>query len=481
MNGKTRNYQKPSEIDVAVPSWIIKIGDPPSEATNAIFNETPGSEFVEFTWLDLFGTSAFSFQELKLKIHELLGVWKNKKNRDKQIPLFNTIYVNSLNYLERVLYRQVPRAFKDKKWESLDDFIIAVQSHTNRDINGAYSLIFCAILKIMLVEIELVNKIQTIDNLDKDMDILRCKVETIPGFNILKNNKDTDYKSYILDSLYQWKMEYRPKSIDSIRTKMIYNRKYNGVDKFQDLLAMRFELDDSMWQSWYIHTILRLKKGLYEKLQDDYDVNLQIKWNILTKESLETLRKNRIQVIEPPFKWWSSLEYEDAKFIGGKIRLENGKRKRTVSPEIQFVLAWNRNEAGFSNHHIYDFKKILSANARLFGAITLWNLKYILAKYKTPIDPRALLAHLLYPQEWQKKPFLYILRAHSTINNELKTYFSTSDIYDVKKWEAQITIQKLYKKFPRVEGFSESNTARFASLAHKAIDDIMNKSGDSVL
>lgn len=462
-------------MDTAVPSWIINIWDPKSDAANNIFHEIENSDFSDFTGLDLFGTSAFSFKEIKIKLFEVLQIQKQSKNAEKILPLFNDFYNNSINYLERVLYRRIPKAFKEKSWKSLDEFIIAVQNHTNRDINWAYSLIFCAIIKVMLIEIALYDKIHIIENLDKDMDALRKKVEDIWWFNILKNNKDVHYKSYVLDGLYQWKMEDRPKSIDSIRTKMIYNRKYNGVDKFQDLLAMRFELDDSMWQSWYVHTILRLKKWLYEKTQEDYDVNLQIKWNILTQESIETLRNNRINVIEPPFKGWSSLDYEDAKFIWGKIRIWIGKSRKSASPEIQFVLPWNKNEAGFSNHHIYDFKKILSANARLFGAITLWNLKYILSKYKTPIDPRALLNHLIYPQEWKNKPFLYILRARSTLNNELKTYFSTSDIYDVKKGDKPVTIKTLYEKFPKIEDFSESNTTKFTALVHKAIDDIVSK------
>ena len=110
------------------------------------------------------------------------------------------------------------------------------------------------------------------------------------------------------------------------------------------------------------------------------------------------------------------------------IDLKNGK-KRSIQPEIQFVLPKNKNEVGFSSHQVYDLKKVISANARLFGALTVSNLKFLLKEVSTGFDPRTMLQHLLYPQSGSTKPFLYILKAKSKHSRKEKFYITTSDVF----------------------------------------------------
>ena len=112
--------------------------------------------------------------------------------------------------------------------------------------------------------------------------------------------------------------------------------------------------------------------------------------------------------------------------------MQDGKKKRSLNPEIQFVLPNNRNEAGFSKHEVYDLKKIISANVRLFGALTIGNLGYLLSQYKSIFDPRSLLNHLLYPQDGSAHPFLLLVTEKSQRTHKKKQYITTSDVYDEK-------------------------------------------------
>ncbi len=450
-----------------VPSWISDVQALDYSAITKMYSESDPD--LPFSNIDLFSLDGIPANEIRRKLFEYLDVKESKNGKEKAKEKLNNIYQESIDYLDRILLRKLPNGFK-RKWESVDEFLSAIEKHTKRTSDGLYSLMFCAVLKVMVVEAWLYEN-PSIEELDKDMELLLQKMESIPWLKILKPKKwaNEDYISYELGEIYKWKLESRPKSKDSIRTKLIYNRGYPALSKFRDLLAMRLELDPGGWHVGYVHTILSVRNWLYGKWAK---VKFEIKWWILSAEDIGLLQNNNIEVVVKASKDSSSLSYEDAKFTGWKVKVKSWNTTKALIPEIQFVLPNNKNESWFSNHKIYDLKKVLSANARLFGWLTVWNIAYILKEYKTGFDPRLLLSHLLYPQDDTKKPFLYLLRRKSSRTGKEKTYFTTSEIYD--RWEA--SIWDLYN-------FPQPNNILWASgrwwleeAVHKAVESIMRVS-----
>ncbi len=473
------NTKDNSSADIsqaATPSWMIDMHIKDHDDARWIFYETSDkdSPFWAFTLLDLFGAEEFSPVAIREKLFSFLWVTDTPNHAKFALRKINSFYTEAINFLETVLYRQMPIGLKTRKWESIEDFVVGIWSHTNRQNSGAYSLMFCAIIKTMFIEAEL-DEDRSVDELDTDMTSLLAKIKDLPGLKIKKTKEVlTNYIDYELDGLYAGKMENRPKSRNSIKTKMIYNRKYNKLSKFKDLLALRFELDPSKGETGYIHTILKIKAHLY----GDKTVDFEIKWNILSPHSIDTLKANKINVIIKSPKWAWSLQYEDAKFVWWQVKIKwpNGKSTKVIQPEVQFVLPNNKNEAWFSSHKVYELKKVLSANVRLFGAITLWNLGYILAHFDAWFDKRSLLNHLLYPQDGKTKPFLCILQAKSKTTGRTKTYLSTTDVYEESMNENVFSLRDIYPHFPPILNKQWSTTGDIQSLVHTTVENIIKRS-----
>ena len=460
------NTSLPESEIVHAPSWPNTLDPSDYQAFLDAFHAEKSSPF---TRIDLFSTKWLSRAQIENKLRDLLR-WKikwskNARNKEvKLLSLINILYAKSIDFLEWGLYRKVPEKFK-KNWEDIDAFLSAIEEHTSRNKNGATSLMFCAILKWMLLVAD-VHENPDVATLDHDMKQVIGKFTNISWIKFQENlvNWENKFVQYELDGLYKWWIEYRPKSESSILLKEAYNRKYDAVDKFKDLLALRVELDPRGWQSWYVHTLKKFKLWLYG---EEALVTLVVKWNFLSDESIQELRSQNI-IVQKEKKWASSLHYEDAKFKGTEIEITgaSGKRKRVI-PEIQFVLPNNKNESWFSRHQVYTFKKILSANARFFGWLTLWNFKYLLTHFETWFDARALLEHLLYPQDGEK-PFLYILQREWG-----KIYFTTSDVYEEKVGKKIHTINELYPEYPHP--LNSNGASGEKPQVHKTIHDTIEQ------
>ncbi len=451
--------------NIAIPSWVGQLRINRYEDATTMFN-SDGWTFP-FTNLDLFSLDGFSLQDIRQKIFKELGLKDSKNNEEKATVKLNRIYRESVSYLERVLYRKIPNGLKNKSWTSTSEFLGHLESHLKRDTSGLYSLMFCGIIKVMLVEVGL-DENPAVSQLDADMVDLMAKFTRIPWMKVNKKSKKNDYQSYILDDIYEGKLEDRPKGADSIRTKLIYNRPYNTLEKFKDLQAMRLELDPSGGETGYVHTIRKIRDNLYWK---NKKINFEIKWGILSPNAIQELEKVFIVVTIKKTKWWASLSYGDAKFVWGQVNISKpGKEKKYISPEIQFVLPNNKNESWFSSHRVYDLKKIISANARLFWALTIGNIQYILEHYKTEFDPRELLNHLLYPQWHGEKPFLQLIKTKSERTGRERVYFSTSDIYN----EGKESMSDIYN-FPKPKNLEWSASKSIQHIVHNAVDAIMRK------
>lgn len=426
------------EEPVYAPSWAAHLQ--PDVTTHYAITSVARADDLPptskgLTRLDLFNTVGVSREAHYQTVASILGIKNTKVTLSRQVGTINRLYRNSIEFLEKSLYRHIPKGMREKTWSSVEEFVEAVHHHTGRSVNGAHSLMFCAILKVMIVEADIDGN-PLVESLDADMGLLMKKFESISGIRVAKkrdaaakkSRDPEEYELYELDEIYQMKAENRPKSANSIRIKEIYNRSYTSVSDFRDLLALRLELDTSDGQAGYVHMIRRLRDGLYGK---SAKVTLEvIRGKIFSKESLARLRAANIDIVEKDPKSATDLRYEHAKFKGGEVVLTTPKGgKRKVFPEVQFVLPDNKNESGFSSHEVYSLKKILSANARLFGGLTMGNIKYILKKYPTRFDPRDLLGHLFYPPASGEPPFLLPLKEMSRSSGREKHYFTTSDIY----------------------------------------------------
>ena len=422
------SFVNPKE-NLAIPSWVEDLQIKQYADATTMFSDERWD--FPFTNLDLFLVDGFSHESIQKKFFDELWLKDSKNNETKATIKLNRIYQESISYMERVLYRKIPNGLKGKKWSSTSEFLGHIDTHLKRNTNGAYSLMFCAIIKVMLVEVWL-DENPTVNELDKG------------------------------------RLWSRPKSSDSMRTKLIYNRPYNKLSKFKDLLALRIELDPSWGETWYIHTIRKIRDNLYWK---NKKVSFEVKWGILSSNAIKELEKVYISVNIKKTKWLTSTNYEDAKFVWGQVDISKpGKSKKWVSPEIQFVLPNNKNESGFSEHLVYDLKKILSANVRLFWAMTIGNMQYILENYETKFDPRALLSHLLYPQSQWQKPFLQLIKTKSKRTGKTRVYFSTSDIYN-EGWK---TMSDIYN-FPEPKNKEWAGTDDIQKIVHDAIEAVMRK------
>jgi hypothetical protein len=452
---------------LAVPSWVEHLHIKQYADATKMFGDQKWD--FPFTNLDLFSVDWFSTENIQKKFFDELWLKDSKNNEAKAIVKLNRIYHESTSYIERVLYRKIPNGLRNKKWSSTSEFLEHINNHLKRNTDGAYSLMFCAIVKVMLVEVGL-DENPTVHELDLDMADLMEKFTKIPWMKVNEKSRKHDYKNYTLDTLYNGKLWNRPKSADSMRTKLIYNRPYDKLSKFKDLLALRVELDPSWGEAWYVHTIRKIRDSLY---WTNKNINFEIKWDILSPNTIEALKAVGIEVTVKKSKWWASTNYEDAKFVWGRVDISKpGKPKKWVSPEVQFVLPNNKNESGFSEHLVYDLKKILSANVRLFWAMTIGNMQYILEHYKTRFDPRALLNHLLYPQDQWQKPFLQLIKTKSKRTGKDRVYFSTSDIYN----EGDKTMSDIYD-FPEPKNKEWAGGEDIQKVVHDAVERIMRNIG----
>ncbi len=477
---------------VSAPSWVSELSPSARDIVRLFDGIEEDPEYFEgdvadFTRIDLYNSRGISDPEIRRFIANRLHLESNQNALTNSLPKIQEIFDESVAFLERTLYRRVPFGLHWKKWKSVEEFVRAIKEHTDRNINGAYSLMFCAILKVMIVESDL-DENPKIDKLDIDLHNLMTHLISDLKLVEIKEKKSRKgavdpnkviYRTFILDGLYEIRIADRLKSKDSIRIKEIYKRGYHSVSDIGDLLAIRIELWQGLEQTGYEHAILRIRKSLYWQ---NAPVTLEIKWKILDSRTCQNLQHSWITIVTKIPNGGSSLDYEDAKFDGATATIKNAKNKKyTIKPEVQFVLPDNRNERWFASHEFYDLKKIISANVRLFGAVTLWNLGYILTHYPTGFSPKVLLWELLYPQrsensenskKWKRYPYLLPIQYRSKTTGRDKYYITTSDHYFASNGTP---LSQLYTEYPIPLNISEGG------LAPSGITEIVHKVTDSIL
>ena len=215
---------------------------------------------------------------------------------------------------------------------------------------------------------------------------------------------------------------------------------------------------------------------------------------MLTSSAIKEIEASgEIKVTKKKHSEVSSLDFEDIKFTPAPatIKRKNGKQY-TLKPEVRFVKSGNRNESGFAAHDVMDLKRVITANVRLFGALTLGNLRYILDKFpyenhadgtpKTTAEiiksRHAMLDHLLYPEGFgpgnfnsetsMPHPFLRILSNRSTQSGEQKIYLTTNNVLFSEDGEYSLT--NIYSKYPPPVSISSPALSKTLERVHTAVN-----------
>jgi hypothetical protein len=263
---------------------------------------------------------------------------------------------------------------------------------------------------------------------------------------------------------------------------------------------VEIELDKTLDLYAQTHIISRVKLALYGKakiknidgIPTRIPVILEVKGSVLSNAAITDLeRQGEIKISKKKHSAVSSLDFEDAKFTPAPATIKdtNGKRY-SLKPEVRFVKSENRNESGFATHDIMDLKRVLTANARLFGALTLGNLRYILDKFpyenhedgtpKTTAEitksKHAILNHLLYPEKYSdgstaQYPFLLILSAKSTHSGEYKIYLTTNNAFFSE--DGNYSLESIYSEYPHPVDVQGTNIADTLEKIHNAINNVL--------
>jgi hypothetical protein len=501
---------------VFAPSWLASLISDSAKRRTELFegrtfdNTAPDGDF---TRLDLFNTVGITEGELRNFMAKRLLVKDIGNNLEQKLGDLQSIYDTSISFMERVLYLKIPLGLRTKKWNSVDEFIRAIKDHTDNNVagsgkrNGAYSIMFCALLKTMIVESDIYRN-PKIDQLDQDLENLNNHLKTSLGLKEIKQKgkkkseklEDTArYTEYTLDG-HTIRIASRAKTRDAIRLKEIFKRKYQSIEDFGDLLGVEIELDDTQSIEAHTHIISRIKEALYgrsktQKIDGSLEkipVVLEVKWSLLSLSAIEELQADgEIEVKKKKHSAVSSLDFEDAKFAPApaSIKGANGKRY-TLNPEVRFVKSNNRNENGFASHDVMDLKRVLTAIVRLFGAITLGNLRYILEKFpyenhddgspKSPPDimrsRHAILNHLLYPEKYSngksaKYPFLRILSTSSKQNGERKIYLTTNNAFFSE--DGEYSLANIYSQYPPPIPINNVYLPQILEKVHTSVNGVL--------
>jgi hypothetical protein len=159
---------------------------------------------------------------------------------------------------------------------------------------------------------------------------------------------------------------------------------------------------------------------------------------VVSQDEIADLKKKKINIAWKPPKTQSSIAYADLKSTDAGF-------------EVQIVLEHNANERNFSNHTVYDLKKIIAANARLFGPLTLNSLWYILEHYRPEwliwtgqfdFHRVALFSHLVHIEDAGKNAFLTVFKRHG------KYYFIPREILFVQGNVKNGALRDIYSNLP---------------------------------
>lgn len=379
------------------------------------------------TRLDLMSVKGISKEEFKKIIFEEFQLNPNDKCNDKKaLSKINKTFQETILIMKNHFKLNIPKDYLQKKWISIDEFIDFAFSTNDEKKTWYKRIIDCAILKTMNACNNIIEN-PLLYELDSKIEKIIEKFIKIPWLTIINEKKweiNFSYNNLVWwdNSYCKWKINYRTKEDIKILLKLLYNRKYTSLEFFKDLLQFRIEIENE--KDW--ENIVLLLKNLFS-----WEIILKNK-KLFNSKTIENLKNGRIKVVNEKKSWASD------DFINASISWHFTKEKwdHWVIPpaEIQIVYTWNKNESWYNKHEIYDLKKYISAISRLFGYITLEQIKWLIKHFwlKSWLEEKWILFHLLNTSKWKKS---FLMKARFTSKWKTNNYFLSRDIYDEKLTE----------------------------------------------
>ena len=406
--------------------------------------------FECLTMLDIYSLKWLNRDELKALLFNVYEIKNAKVHRTKKdIPneatlllRINQVYKKTISFLEKDLLLKIPKQHMDKNWRSVDEFITFMQWLTQVDRKWYDPIIECAILKTMNavhdildnphvsgLEHKLEYTVSTIVRKNKNL-ILKAETDTEKLF--VYNNPLADESDVMDIRNPEIRIIYRAKQFEKIVQKNIGDRKYSSVNLLRDIIWVRIEVSHCS-DAQILELMTDVAQSVFaahcEFDQKNEFISPDGVKKLLLKNTGLTIRNGGVNAK-------SDENYQDAKFIGS-VKWPKGM---TFDAEIQFVHIDNKNESGFSNHHILDMKKILTDVARLFWTLTVGNIKVAIQTIglKSGIREKAILSHLFFP--WSQGQLWFLIPIQME-NGTIR--YITKSVY-------KETFHKLYRWFPKI-------------------------------
>jgi len=352
-------------LDIIIREFSIKF-------ENSKWNEYSLMDVLNFRWAPI------------LKLIMLLQLLKIDISNNDWIPELNTLYVRAVNILKKRYWKKIPKLIELKTINSIND-IKSILEGTWKTLNWVFN---CALSKFIML-FAMVLKDQRIVN------IWSIHNEIIRNISLRFNDLSeirTWFKTWFL--WLEWdkikvNLLDRPKSIDSIIWKMMWNIDYNWIDDFFDLHWCEIKINTNNKS----HIILALQDIYFNHVihnSDIEDIEIENKW-IINENDI-----NNTKWLDPVFKElllsslreriWKTRKKQEQKKTNHKYEDIKIKYKyKSINPiiwlakikswvEIKFTIEGNENEKWLAFQPIFDWNKKFRELTRAFWFIRVQDI-----------------------------------------------------------------------------------------------------------
>lgn len=192
------------------------------------------------------------YQTKNAKVHRAEHAQIKNGEAQQLLLRINRVYQATIAFMEKSLLLKVPKVYREKKWQSVDQFVAFMQSLSISGPKGYAPIIECAILKTMNAVHDVLDnphlsglehKIEhAIGKIRKNKRLIeKGKTETEELFIYdapIKNDSDDEHHNPEISIVN------RVKQFDSIVRKNIGDRKYSSVKLVHDVIGIRIEVRD---------------------------------------------------------------------------------------------------------------------------------------------------------------------------------------------------------------------------------------------
>lgn len=410
------------------------------------------------TELDIFSIRWKNREEIIALIKKKIWIDIETKEGIKEM---NEAYKDAVRFYEEVLYRKTWSLWKInfKTAKEVIDFIQQTDKWWTK------SQIYCNLVKLTFNNHRASSdeKLQDLD--EKAKWLIAHKLNPIiqlkkPWFPF-ENEKE---KAVITTTLANWVerkteffVRFRGKTADSSKLKLLYNPEYTTTSAIMDGIWLQVEAKN---EEWLLIALDYLQdKFFWGELKDLRTKHIYTEPSkiesfseILSEEFLEKLN-GMIEKKKPWSKQRTVTMIWEKRVPINPTR--EGSQEVIHSTEIQWVLSWNKNNSGLSNHRIYDQAKKITAMIRLQWYVTENYIKLIINKMydENPdleFNKENVLQHykdnlitIYFDWDTKKKPYYSTANRYATL--KIKWWLYPEDIKS-EKWDKRIVKMKEEKQ-----------------------------------